>query len=122
MAPEAPAPAPAPWRNRARPMRRPPMRATPRPPSTKHLAGDGLEPALGEDRLLLAHGGRRIEGTRAAGTLDIGELAVDGMVDAGDREAVARRRKAVAGVDELRLIRLLAADQLGDGCRAGLSL
>ena len=48
--------------------------------------------------------------------------AVARLVDAGDRDAVVGRHQTVAGVDQPRLLRLLAGEQLGDRGGANLGL
>ena len=68
------------------------------------------------------HRARRIERAHAARARHSVSTPFTGLVDAGDRDAVVRARPAVAGVDQLRLARRLASEQLDDGCRAHLGL
>ena len=73
-------------------------------------------------RLESAKIGRRIDRADPARTVDIGQLPVRRMVDAGDRDPVIRRDQAVAGVDQLWRRRRFAVQQRGDRVGADLGL
>src|SRR5262249_62138553 len=83
--------------------------------STEDLAGDGVEPSFGEQRLLCAHRTRRIDWAHTAGALDVRQHAVERNVDTGDSDTVIGADDAVAGVDELGSAGRLARQQLDDG-------
>src|SRR3981189_459166 len=76
--------------------------------STEGLGGDGLEPALGVERLLAAKAADDLERADAAGAGNVGQHALVGAIDAGDGDAVAGRDQAVAGVDQDGVDRLAA--------------
>src|SRR6266851_5289387 len=68
--------------------------------SAEGLGGDGLEPALGVERLLAAEAADDLERAGAAGAGNVGQHALVGPIDAGDVNAVVGRHQAVAGVDQ----------------------
>src|SRR5215831_693425 len=88
-----------------------PVAATNVPPrSAKDFFGDGLEPAIRENRFRRAGRTRRIDRTDA--TAQILDLAVRRSIDVCNGDAVVGRHQTVAGIDELGLIGLLAAKEL----------
>src|SRR5258707_13918148 len=76
--------------------------------SAEGLGGDGLEPALGVERLLAAEAADNLERADAAGAGNVGQHALVGAIDAGDGDAVVGRDQAIAGVDQDGVDRLTA--------------
>src|ERR1700693_6287824 len=71
---------------------------------TKSFHRDGLVPGLRAFRFMHANLARRIDGTGAA-AFDLGEHAIPGLIDAGQRERIAGRDRVVAGADQPRYCR-----------------
>src|SRR6266404_3035295 len=75
---------------------------------------DRAEPGFRIAGLEGAKVGGRVDRAHSARTLDIGELAIDRMVDTGNRDPVIGCDEAVTGVDQLWRRWGLAAQQRGD--------
>src|SRR5882757_556544 len=90
--------------------------------SGEGLGRDRAEPGFGIAGFEGTEMRRRVDRAHPARTLDIGELAIDRMVDAGNRDPVIRCDKAVTGVDQLRRRWSLATQQRGDRKRTDLGL
>ena len=92
-------------------------------PQPKTSAVIVCEPAIGKLCFLGAHGrGGASSGLVPPAPSISASWPFDRAIDAGDRDAVVRRDQAVAGVDQPRLVRLLAREQRADGGGADLRL
>src|SRR5260221_5694937 len=67
--------------------------------SAKCFRGDRPEPAIRDACLRRSHRCRRVERADAAGTRDLGELAVRRLVHPGDRDTIIGCHQAVADID-----------------------
>src|SRR5947207_9843393 len=89
----------------------PPARAHRPSHSAENFSGERPEPAIRDACLLGRPGRRRIERTDTTRALDLDELTIFRLVDAGNRDAVIRRQQAVAGIDQLRHLRRTASEE-----------
>src|SRR4029079_3116597 len=87
---------------------------------TKNIHRDLLEPVFRSFRLARPHVARRIDG--AGRPLDFGELPVPGLIDARQRERIARCARIVAGAGQPWRLRRFARQHIHDRGGARLAL